>query len=160
MSIFPNTLSIKRQGALEILNSLPADIPGVLEARAAAVSGQPAAPILRLAWERFSSQRSEELIQMTFLSIELSQLRHSIDSYLNQPVMVELRNTQSELAVKAELAGSLESRLVLMQQSHERERNLGEQEISRLKALVADQNRIIAMQQLAYEKITGEKLSD
>ena len=157
MFCFSDHDALKRQGAQDLLNGLPGDLPGLLDARVALACGQPPAPILRLAWEGFCEQHTQELTRLVALESELEQARLTLDAHFNAPILVELRSARATLLEKTALAETLERNQAVLRQTLERELLASEQEICRLKAYILDQNRVIAQQQLRFEKLTGEK---
>lgn len=160
MFTFPDEAALKRKGVQELLNCLPDDFPGIQAARLALANGLQPTPILRLAWECFGEQRRQESSRITSLQLELQQAWNALDMHLKDPISMELRCTKAALLEKTALVESLERNRGFLLESLERDRQLAEQEISRLKSLIVDQNRVIARQQLRFEKLTGEKSAE
>lgn len=156
MKWFTDDDLLRQEVTRNVLNGLPDDLPGVRAAREAAAAGLNFYPALRQAWEQFKQQLERQEFRLQRLESDLRQQTALVEQYRNNPVDSErdaLRLQVASLSARAEQAEQDISGLL---ETHQRHMDYSQQEISRLQALLAEQNRVIAKQQLLLNDLDGD----
>jgi septal ring factor EnvC (AmiA/AmiB activator) len=144
--------ALRQQLTRDLLNTLPDDLPGVLPARTAAAAGVSFSVPLRKAWEQFKRQVDEQEYRLRQSQSELRQLQSLVESYRKDSASTERDALRQQVADLTNRADAAERSLSDLLQAHQRHQDYSQQEINRLQALVAEQNRIIARQHLQLQE--------
>lgn len=139
--------SARRETQLELLRALPREIPGVAEASdsaAAGVSLSALLPGIHDAWRNYQRQVEAQAWELDTLRRQAAELQQEVARWRSRPeeqMLWGLRQQAQNLTQRVEKA---EKELVWMREQHAYELSAHDQEITRLQALIAEQNRLIA----------------
>lgn len=141
----PDTL--RRQAQLELLRALPREIPGIAEAvdsAAAGVSISALLPGIHDAWRKSQRQAEAQAWELVRLRRQAAELQREVDWWQSRPEEQMLRDLRQQTQNLTQRAEQAEKNLAWQTDQRTRELSARDQEIARLQALVAEQNRLIA----------------